>query len=65
MPKMKTHRGAAKRFKKTGTGKLKRAKAYKSHILTKKSAKRKRNLRKGTLVHESEFKVMKKILPYI
>ena len=45
MPKMKTHRGAAKRFKKTGTGKLKRAKAFKSHILTKKSAKRKRNLK--------------------
>jgi large subunit ribosomal protein L35 len=65
MPKMKTHRGAAKRFKKTGSGKLKRAKAYKSHILTKKSAKRKRNLRKGTLVSESQLKVMKKILPYI
>ncbi len=46
MPKMKTHRGAAKRFKKTGTGKLKRAHAFTSHILTKKSAKRKRNLRK-------------------
>ena len=49
MPKMKTHRGAAKRFKKTGTGKIKRAKAFKSHILTKKSAKRKRNLRKCCL----------------
>ena len=47
MPKMKTCRAAAKRFKKTGTGKLKRNKAYKSHILTKKSPKRKRNLRKG------------------
>lgn len=47
MPKMKTSRSAAKRFKVTGTGKLKRAKAYKSHILTKKTAKRKRNLRKG------------------
>lgn len=65
MPKMKTHRGAAKRFKKTGTGQLKRAKAYKSHILTKKSSKTKRNLRKGTLVHESQLKVMKKMLPYI
>ena len=43
MPKMKTHKGAAKRFRKTGTGKLKRAKAYKSHILTKKSAKIKRH----------------------
>ena len=47
MPKMKTCRAAAKRFKKTGTGKLKRNKAYKSHILTKKSPKRKRNLRKS------------------
>ena len=46
MPKMKTSRAAAKRFKKTGTGKLVRNKAYKSHILTKKSTKRKRNLRK-------------------
>lgn len=49
MPKMKTHRGAAKRFKKTGTGKLKRAKAFRSHILTKKSSKRKRNLRKTSI----------------
>ena len=50
MPKMKTHRGAAKRFKKTGTGKLKRnCKAFKSHILTKKSSKRKRNLRKDRI----------------
>lgn len=65
MPKMKTHRGAAKRFKKTGSGKLKRRKAYTSHILTKKSAKRKRNLRKGTLVDSSQLKVMKKVLPYI
>ncbi|GAA0181902.1 50S ribosomal protein L35 [Clostridium sediminicola] len=65
MPKMKTHRGAAKRFKKTGTGKLKRAKAYKSHILTKKSSKRKRNLRQTTTVCASEEKVMKKLLPYL
>jgi len=65
MPKMKTHRGAAKRFKKTGSGKLKRRKAFTSHILTKKSAKRKRNLRKGTLVDSSQLKVMKKVLPYI
>ena len=47
MPKIKTSRAAAKRFKKTGTGKLKRMKAYKSHILTKKSTKRKRNLRQS------------------
>ncbi|CAG7839662.1 50S ribosomal protein L35 [Clostridium novyi B str. ATCC 27606] len=65
MPKMKTHRGAAKRFKKTGSGKLKRAKAFKSHILTKKSSKTKRNLRKSGLVSESQEKVMKKLLPYI
>ena len=50
MPKMKTCRAAAKRFKKTGTGKLKRNKAYKSHILTKKSPKRKRNLRKAAIL---------------
>ena len=65
MPKMKTHRGAAKRFRKTGTGKLKRAKAFKSHILTKKSAKRKRNLRKAGDVSVAQEKVMKKLLPYL
>ena len=65
MPKMKTKRAAAKRFKLTGTGKLKRNKAYKRHILTKKSPKTKRNLRKSTLVDESNVKNMKKILPYL
>ncbi len=65
MPKMKTHRGAAKRFKKTGTGKLKRAKAFKSHILTKKTTKRTRNLRKTGYVSASQEKVMKKLLPYL
>ncbi|MCY6482769.1 50S ribosomal protein L35 [Clostridium aestuarii] len=65
MPKMKTHRGAAKRFKKTGSGKLKRSKAFKSHILTKKSSKTKRNLRKSGLVSDSQEKVMKKLLPYL
>lgn len=65
MPKMKTCRAAAKRFKKTGTGKLKRNKAYKIHILTKKSAKRKRNLRKPTITDDSNVKNMKKILPYL
>lgn len=65
MPKMKTHRGAAKRFKVTGTGKLKRAKAFKSHILTKKSAKRKRNLRQTGYVSETQEKAMKKLLPYL
>ena len=65
MPKLKTKRAAAKRFKKTGTGQLKRMKAYKSHILTKKSTKRKRNLRKATLVDKTNLKAMKKILPYL
>lgn len=65
MPKMKSHRGAAKRFKKTGTGKLKRAKAFKSHILTKKSSKTKRNLRKTGYVSKTQEKVMKKLLPYL
>lgn len=65
MPKMKTSRAAAKRFKLTGTGKLKRAKAYKSHILTKKSTKRKRNLRHATIADETNVKNMKKILPYM
>ena len=65
MPKMKTHKGAAKRFRKTGTGKLKRAKAFKSHILTKKSTKRKRNLRKAAMTDSTNVKNMKKILPYL
>lgn len=64
MPKMKTHRGAAKRFSITKTGKIKRAKAFKSHILNKKSAKRKRNLRKGTFVSASEQKNIKMLIPY-
>ncbi len=62
MPKMKTHRGAAKRFKKTATGKLKRGHAMKSHILTKKSPKRKRNLRQATLVSKADEKRMKRLL---
>ncbi len=65
MPKMKTSRAAAKRFKITKSGKVKRSKAYKSHILTKKSAKRKRNLRKAGLLSSADAKVMKKILPYV
>lgn len=65
MPKMKTNRGAAKRFKATGSGKIKRSKAFASHILTKKSTKRKRGLRKGNLVDESNVKAIKKILPYM
>jgi large subunit ribosomal protein L35 len=65
MPKMKTNRGAAKRFKVTGTGKIVRSKAYSSHILTKKSTKRKRNLRKSGLVDETNIKGIKQILPYL
>ena len=65
MPKMKTHRGAAKRVKKTGSGKLRRFKAFKSHILTKKSSKRKRNLRKGTMVSASDMKRVRTLLPYL
>ena len=65
MPKMKTSKSAAKRFKVTGTGKLMRAKAYKSHILTKKSTKRKRNLRQPTITDATNVKNMKKILPYL
>lgn len=65
MPKMKTNKSAAKRFKVTGTGKLKRNKAYKSHMLSKKSAKTKRNLRKPTMTDATNVKNMKKILPYL
>lgn len=64
MPKMKTHRGAAKRFRKTATGKLKRGKAYRSHILTKKSPKRKRNLRKAGIVFKGDQKRIAQLLPY-
>jgi len=64
MPKIKTHRGAAKRFSLTKSGKIKRAKAYKRHILNKKSTKRKRNLRQGTFVDSSEEKNIKQLIPY-
>ncbi|MGD2215426.1 MAG: 50S ribosomal protein L35 [Gemmatimonadales bacterium] len=62
MPKMKTHRGAAKRFRMTGSGKIKRRKAYKSHILAKKTRKRKRGLRKPTLVAAVDEKRVKRML---
>ncbi len=65
MPKMKTHRGAAKRVKKTGSGQLKRSHAYTSHILTKMSRKRKRNLRKGGLISEGDMKRVKNLVPYL
>ena len=63
--KVKTSKSAAKRFKKTGTGKLVRMKANKSHILNKKTTKRKRNLRKDVVVDKANVKTMKKILPYL
>ena len=65
MPKMKTKKAIAKRFRVTGTGKLKRSKAFKQHILTKKSAKRKRNLRKIGYVSVTQLKTMKKLVLYI
>ena len=64
MPKMKTHRGAAKRFRKTGSGKFVRAGANKQHILTKKSSKRKRKLRQSALVSSAEAKRLKQMLPH-
>ena len=64
MPKMKTHRGAAKRVKKTGTGKLKRMRAFKSHILTKKNRKRKRRLRRSDFVAAADKKRIDRMLPY-
>jgi large subunit ribosomal protein L35 len=65
MPKIKTNRGAAKRFKITGSGKISRNKAYSSHILTKKSSKRKRNLRKSGLVDSTNLKQVSKLVPYL
>ena len=62
MPKMKTNRSAAKRFKKTGSGKLKRNHAFKSHILTKKAKKRKRNLRAPKYVDSTNIKAVKDLL---
>jgi large subunit ribosomal protein L35 len=61
---MKSNRGAAKRFKTTGTGKFRRAKAFRSHILTKKTAKRKRNLRKSALVDSTNIRGVRRMLPY-
>lgn len=62
MPKMKSKSGARKRFKITGSGKVKRNHAYTSHILTKKSPKRKRNLRKSSIVSESDHRKVKKLI---
>lgn len=65
MPKMKTNRGAAKRFKRTGKGRIVRSKANASHILTKKNTKRKRNLRKSDLVDATNVRGVKRLLPYL
>jgi large subunit ribosomal protein L35 len=65
MPKIKTNRAAAKRFKRTGTGKFTRARANKSHILTKKPSKRTRRLRQGTLVHGTNENALRRMLPYL
>ncbi|MDQ0157252.1 50S ribosomal protein L35 [Robertmurraya andreesenii] len=65
MPKMKTHRGAAKRFKRTGSGKLKRSHAYRSHMFAHKSQKQKRKLRKGTLVSSGDYKRIRNLLVHI
>lgn len=64
MPKIKTNRGAAKRFKITGSGKVVRNKAFANHILTKKTTKRKRNLRKPELVDAANLKQVRKLIPY-
>ena len=65
MPKLKTHRGAAKRFSLTGSGKVKRSKAFANHILTKKTTKRKRNLRKSTILDKTNEKEIKRLIPYL
>ncbi|MCX8026652.1 MAG: 50S ribosomal protein L35 [Thermodesulfovibrionales bacterium] len=65
MPKLKTHRGAAKRFKVTGSGKISRNKAYRRHILTSKNRKRKRGLKAPAFVDETHMKNLKRLLPYL
>ncbi|MBS3906631.1 MAG: 50S ribosomal protein L35 [Syntrophaceae bacterium] len=65
MPKLKTNRGAAKRFKKTGTGKVKAKRAFARHILTKKSANRKRSLRRPKMISETNVKGIEKLVPYL
>ncbi len=65
MPKMKTNRGAAKRFKKTASGGFKRAQSHRRHILTKKSTKRKRHLRAGEMIHDNDTRSIRRMLPYV
>ena len=64
MPKLKTKRGAAKRFKKTGSGKIIRSKAFGNHILTKKTTKRKRSIRKSGVLHSANVKSITRLIPY-
>jgi large subunit ribosomal protein L35 len=64
MPKLKTHSGAAKRFKKTGTGKVKRGHAFARHILTSKNSKRKRQLDQDTIMDKADTKKVKRMIPY-
>ena len=64
MPKLKTNRGAAKRFKRTASGKFKRSQSHLNHILTKKTTKRKRHLRSGLLVDSTDNAAVKQLLPY-
>ncbi len=64
MPKMKTHRGAAKRFKRTGSGKIKRFSAFTSHLLERKGTRQKRRLRQATLISKADEKRFDKLLPY-
>lgn len=65
MPKMKTNRGAAKRFSRTGTGGFKRSQSHRRHILTKKSAKRKRQLRNISLIAKSDVRMVNRMMPYV
>jgi large subunit ribosomal protein L35 len=65
MPKIKTNRGAAKRFKKTGSGRFKCKHSHLRHILTKKSTKRKRHLRSGCMIHDSDVAMVRRMLPYV
>jgi len=65
MPKMKTKRGVAKRFKITGTGKVKRSRANRRHILTSKSPKKKRHLRHGAIVSKANERAVKRLIPYL
>jgi large subunit ribosomal protein L35 len=65
MPKLKTHRGAAKRFSLTASGKVKRSKAFASHILTKKTTKRKRTYRRSAIVDSTNQKAIKRLIPYL